>query len=181
MPKDRRVRRQLFHESGGGATHGRSGAGEAPVMRGARGAVGAAIAGLALLLAGCGIPRDSEETSKKVRERGTVRLGTVAGESPDPGAERALARLRAVTGARIERSSGPAEALLADLEKGRFDLVFGRFPADSPWSTHVHLGRQPGAAEEPPSDQPAPRFAYRNGENGWIALVERAGAGEAGQ
>ncbi len=134
------------------------------------------LAGLSiLLLAGCGaIPRDPEGTSAGVAESGVIRLGAIAGAAADPAEERALDRLEAQTGARIERVSGPGEELLEKLEIGEIDLVYGRFADDSPWATHVHLGTPPGGPDKPPKSLRVPRFAFRNGENGWITRVEAA-------
>lgn len=129
----------------------------------------------ALLLGGCGAaPRDPEGTSERVAESGVIRLGTIAGATPDPAAERTIERLAAQTGARVERISGPGEELLDGLEHGEVDLVYGRFASDSPWATHVHIGTPPGGPEKPPKSLNLPRFAFRNGENGWIARVEAA-------
>jgi DNA-binding transcriptional LysR family regulator len=129
---------------------------------------------LTLVLAGCDLPRDPERTADNVRSRGVLRLGMVAGEAPDPAAERQLATVARAHAAVVRRRSGPSEALLKALEDGEVDLVFGHFPADSPWAHYVHLGRVPGNLAEPPKDVSAPRFAFRNGENGWIMAVERA-------
>ena len=64
--------------------------------------------------------------------------------------------------------------MLRELEEGRIDLVYGRFAKDSPWARKVHLGHALGVRAEPPKHVEAPRFAYRNGENGWIMLIEPA-------
>ncbi|MEZ4449733.1 MAG: hypothetical protein R3B09_09645 [Nannocystaceae bacterium] len=128
-----------------------------------------------LALAGCsGLPRDPAGTSDRVAERGVIRLGDVEGAAPEPAAERALSRLAAATGARIERVPGHGEELLEGLQEGEYDLVYGRFADDSPWAEAVHLGRPLGDPVGASSSQRAPRFAFRHGENGWIAAVEEA-------
>lgn len=128
--------------------------------------------GLFLLLVACGIPRDPEGTTARVRSSSTIRLGEVAGAPPDAHARAVLAELSSSTGARIERHQGHGEALLEALQAGELDLVYGRFADDSPWMSHVHLGERTDSAADPPPSMRVPRFAYRNGENGWIALVE---------
>jgi hypothetical protein len=130
---------------------------------------------LALALGGCAdIPRDPERTEALVRESKAIRIGWVTAAAPEPKALEALARTERATGARVQRKQGDSEALLHELEEGKIDLVYGDFPMDSPWATHVHLGKAMGWRAEPPKHVPAPRFAYRNGENGWISLVEAA-------
>lgn len=130
---------------------------------------------LGLTLLGCDLPRDPEDTESLVRARETIRLGWVSGARPDPAAQATLAELSRRLGARVERREGESEALLSDLEKGRLDLVYGHFAQSSPWSRNVHLGEAEGWQTKPPKDHQAPRFAMRNGENGWIMTVARAG------
>lgn len=128
-----------------------------------------------LALAACAdLPRDPEGTEALVRESGTLRLGVVTGAPADPHALAALARTGRATGAKVLRSQGDSEALLAELEGGKLDLVYGRFAMESPWATHVHFGKALGWRAEPPKHVAAPRFVYRNGENGWIMQVEGA-------
>ncbi|MXP40393.1 hypothetical protein GRI75_01875 [Altererythrobacter soli] len=134
---------------------------------------------LGILLAGCDLPRDPEGTESLVRSRQTIRLGWVSGARPDPAAQATLAKLSRKFGARVERHAGESEALLSELEEGRLDLVYGHFAESSPWATKVHLGEAEGAKKKPPKDRHAPRFAMRNGENGWIMAVARAGSGAA--
>jgi hypothetical protein len=126
------------------------------------------------LVSSCGeLPRDPERTTNLIREKGEIRLGMVAGVPPQAAAEREIAATAAHLGARVTRTHGPGELLLAQLERGELDLVYGTFAANSPWSKHVHLGRPPDWRVKPPKDREAPRFAYRLGENGWIMTMER--------
>lgn len=129
----------------------------------------------AVPLAACGdMPRDPERTEALVRETGTIRLGWVEGTPPGPKANEVLAQIAQTTGATVERAAGDSEHLLGELEDGRIDLVYGRFAQDSPWATKVHLGYALGWRAEPPKHVEAPRFAFRNGENGWIMRFEKA-------
>lgn len=120
------------------------------------------------------IPRDPERTEALVRESKTIRLGWVTGTPPQPKAETVLAQIERATGASTRRSEGDSEALLRDLEEGKIDLVYGGFAMASPWMKKVHLGKALGWRAEPPRHVAAPRFVYRNGENGWIMRVETA-------
>jgi hypothetical protein len=129
---------------------------------------------LGLMLAGCDLPRDPESTEDLIRSRQAIRLGWVSGARSDPAAQATIGKLSRKLGARVERREGESEALLSELEKGRLDLVYGHFAESSPWSRLVHLGAAEGAAAKPPKDRHAPRFAMRNGENGWIMTVARA-------
>jgi len=83
-----------------------------------------------------------------------------------------VARIERSTGARAELDRGSLESQLGRLEEGDLDLVIGEFAADSPWA-------QPVAIIEPLSTRREGKrllglaAAARNGENRWIALVER--------
>lgn len=124
------------------------------------------------LLSCADIPRDPKRTEALVRETGVIRLGWVGGAAPDDAATRALGKLAAQTGASVERHEGESEAVLSDLKDGKLDLVYGHFPQSSPWSKEVHFGRALGWRAKPPKHEHVPRFAMRNGENGWVMLVE---------
>lgn len=128
-----------------------------------------------LALSACAdIPRDPERTEAQVRETGVIRLGWVGEAAPDEAATGALRRLSKLTGARVERHEGESEAVLSDLKDGRLDLVYGHFPQASPWAREVHFGSALGWRAKPPKYEHVPRFAMRNGENGWVMLVEQA-------
>lgn len=121
------------------------------------------------------LPRDPEGTLERVRATHVIRLGEVAGAPEDDAAKATLDRVARANGARIAAVSGHGEELLEALEQGELDLVYGHFAEDSPWATAVHFGKPPGSAAPPPKSQRAARFAFRMGENGWIAAVEEAG------
>ncbi|WP_162935719.1 type 2 periplasmic-binding domain-containing protein [Tsuneonella amylolytica] len=123
-------------------------------------------------LTGCDIPRDPGETESRIRERGAIRLGIIAGVTPDPESLATLATVARKTGARVVSVRGHGEELLEGLEDDRFDIVLGRFADDSPWATAVHFGTPPGGPPSPPKSMRLTRFAFKNGENGWIDLVE---------
>jgi hypothetical protein len=132
---------------------------------------------LGLALTACdGIPRDPARTREQVRESGAIRLGWVTGAPEEPEARRVLSEVERAAGARSQLRRGDSETLLGELEEGKIDLVYGAFAMDSPWAKKVHLGKALGWRAEPPMHVTAPRFAYRNGENGWIMQVERVAA-----
>lgn len=153
-----------------------------PIMSARRtiaGILGASL--LAALPAGCAeFPRDPERTEALVRQSRTIRIGWVTGAPAEPAAAQVLAAAERATGARGTRREGDSETLLRELEEGKIDLVYGEFAMASPWAKKVHLGRALGWRAEPPKHVAAPRFVYRNGENGWIGLVERAAIRAAG-
>jgi hypothetical protein len=69
--------------------------------------------------------------------------------------------------------SGNSETLLVDLEEGKLELVVGKLEKKSPWAHRVTVG--PALRREfqgKTEFQLAPLM--QNGENGWIAVVERA-------
>ena len=120
-------------------------------------------------------------TLDAIERNGRMRVGFAALPGQDREiAGRFVARLEAATGAQAQISSGPAERLLGELEDGDLDLVIGEFRRGSPWvaavtiveplrrraaGSHV-LGLSPVAA---------------NGENRWVALLEREVRNSAGQ
>jgi len=127
-----------------------------------------------IFLASCGpYPRDIEGTLERIEERGTIHVGMAAmRQGEEPRARAYVARLERETGARAVVDSGPAELQLARLDQGALDIVLGDFAEDSPWMAEVAvieplvkrregdriIGLSPVAA---------------NGENRWIALLER--------
>lgn len=117
-------------------------------------------------------PRDPQQTETLVRTTGVVRLGWVEGAEADEAGLAALRQISTRTGARIERHHGDSERLLRDLADGKLDLVFGHFAKSSPWAKEVHFGSALGWRAPPPKRDKVPRFAMRNGENGWVMLVE---------
>ncbi len=121
----------------------------------------------------CGIPRDPQLTTALVQDTGTIRLGWVEGAEADPHAVEALRKLRQRTGARLKITRADSETVFDDLAGGRIDLAYGILAKDNPWSKEV-FGRALGWRARPPSHEPVSRFAMRNGENGWIMLVEEA-------
>ncbi len=130
---------------------------------------------LSLALAACAdFPRDAAATQDRIRADGVIRVGMVEGAAADPASEAVLARVSSEMDARIQRLPGHGEALLEGLATGEYDLVYGHFADSSPWATRVHFGTPPGGPDQPPASLPLPRFAFRMGENGWIAQVERA-------
>jgi hypothetical protein len=131
------------------------------------------IAACTLLGACSNIPQDPERTTDLIRENGEIRLGMVAGVAPDHAAERQLATAAAELGATVTRTHGPGELVLAQLERGELDLVYGTFAASSPWKKAVYFGEPPGWRIAPPKGHEAPRFAFRLGENEWIMRMER--------
>lgn len=126
---------------------------------------------LLLPLAGCGdFPRDVEGTRDRVTREGRFRAAIAAG-TPAREAQALIARIGQAAGAQAELSSGTTEPLLKALEAGEVDLVIAPMERKSPWATMVHflppLARDQGTAG---IDLVA---MARNGENQWIALVDR--------
>ena len=124
-----------------------------------------------LLLAACGqIPRDPEGTLDRVRASHLIRVGVVAGDTAEHW-QPLLGRVAAATGAKPRMEQGALEPLLLRLEQGELDLVVGgAFAEKSPWLPRVTLG--PVIRKEA---DVAHHVVARNGENGWIMLIEREG------
>jgi hypothetical protein len=132
---------------------------------------------LAVLAVGaCGdFPRDQQGTLKRIREEGVVRVGLVTGSDSAAEATRLrslVERSAAAAGGRPLVLEDAAEPLLLRLEEGDLDLVVGAFDRSTPWSRRVHL-LPPLAREARGKAEVETTAAARNGENGWIMLLER--------
>lgn len=129
---------------------------------------------LCLALAACGpYPDDVSGTLDRIEQSGRVRIGfTHLRAGDEQAARRFVARLERATYAVAKLDRGPAESQLARLEEGKLDLVISEFDANSPWAQSVTivepLARRRSGKR---TFQLAP--VARNGENRWIALVER--------
>jgi DNA-binding transcriptional LysR family regulator len=130
----------------------------------------------ATLLGGCErFPRDPEGTLQRISSERTFRVGIIASAHQaqlPPEAARLLQRISSASGARPQIRSGEAEVLLDSLEQGDLDLVLGRFNKKSPWATLVTFG-PPLKVEKMGETTFETSAAMRNGENAWVALVER--------
>ena len=131
---------------------------------------------LFLALGACGsLPRDQEGTLERIAEMREVRVGVTAAAEQSPHFARLrsfVERTGAAAGGRPRIEIGAAEALLLRLEAGELDLVDGEFDRSSPWYRRVHLVPPIGTRSEGDSELEA-TAAARNGENGWIMLIER--------
>ena len=106
------------------------------------------VAVLALLPAGCGIPRDPEGTLERVRG-GTLRAGitasapwtTLEGGRPGGVEVELVERFAGELGARVEWVDGSEADLIAALEMRELDLVVGGLTADTPWQARAAITR----------------------------------------
>ena len=121
---------------------------------------------LALLLAGCGIPRDPEGTLERVRG-GTLRAGitasapwtTLEGGRPGGVEVELVERFATELGARVEWVDGSEADLIAALEMRELDLVVGGLTADTPWQAKAAITRSYATTRvvvAVPSSQPLP-------------------------
>ena len=91
-----------------------------------------------------------------------------------------VSRLERATGADATIERGPLERQLVRLEEGNLDLVIGEFAEDTPWAVPVAVIEPLGRRHEGKRRiHLAPVAA--NGENRWIALLEREVRDSAGQ
>ena len=129
---------------------------------------------LCIALAACGpYPQDISGTLDDIERTREFNVGLTDLRPADRAAAlRFVGRLERATGAQAHVSTGPAEAQLARLETDRLDLVIGEFAEDTPWMQHVSM-------LEPLSRRAVGERvlglvpATANGENRWIALIER--------
>ena len=121
---------------------------------------------LALLPAGCGIPRDPEGTLERVRG-GTLRAGitasapwtTLEGGRPGGVEVELVERFAGELGARVEWVDGSEADLMAALEMRELDLVVGGLTADTPWQAKAAITRSYATTRvvvAVPSSQPVP-------------------------
>lgn len=131
---------------------------------------------LLLSVGGCGsLPRDQEQTLERIAETREVRVGVTAAADQSPHFARLFSfihRSASAAGGSPRIEVGAAEALLLRLEAGELDLVVGEFDRSSPWYQRVHLLR-PLASRSVGDSELEATAAARNGENGWIMLIER--------
>ena len=120
----------------------------------------------ALLLTGCGIPRDPEGTLDHVRG-GTLRVGITESEpwtrleAGQPGGVEVelVRRFATELGARVEWVDGSEADLIAALEVRELDLVVGGLTADTPWQTKAAITRSYATTRmvvAVPASQPVP-------------------------
>jgi polar amino acid transport system substrate-binding protein len=120
----------------------------------------------ALLLTGCGIPRDPESTLDRVRG-GTLRVGITESEpwtrleAGQPGGVEVelVRRFATELGARVEWVDGSEADLIAALEVRELDLVVGGLTADTPWQTKAAITRSYATTRmvvAVPASQPVP-------------------------
>ena len=125
----------------------------------------------------CGgdFPRDPNGTIERVRTQRAFAVGLVVPVETEgrQEVEALLRRVGEATGARARLSRGEAEPLLKQLEDGHIDLVIGRFEKKSPWAHRVTIG-PPLRIEKLGKTQIHLAPVMPNGENAWIAVVERA-------
>ena len=120
-------------------------------------------------------PKDPRGTLDRVRGEGSFRVGLVssaAREDPEQLAQRLVDRIGKAARASPQMVSGETEVLLTGLEEGHLDVVIGRFEKKSPWAARVTFG-PPLRTDTQGKSQLLLRPAMRNGENGWITLIER--------
>jgi hypothetical protein len=137
---------------------------------------------LCLALAACGpYPRDVSGTLDRIEREGRLRVGFADLSARDRvTARRFVARLEAATGARADIDLATMENQLGRLEDGELELVIGEFREDTPWSETVTViepleRRVRGVRAIGLSPVTV------NGENRWIALVEREVRDSAGK
>jgi polar amino acid transport system substrate-binding protein len=146
----------------------------------------------ALLLAGCGIPRDPESTLDRVRG-GTLRVGITESEpwtrleAGQPGGVEVelVRRFAAELGAGVEWVDGSEADLVAALEVRELDLVIGGLTADTPWQRKAAITRSYAttrvvvavpASQPPPDDIAGLRVAVETGTDAAGILEDKTDA-----
>jgi polar amino acid transport system substrate-binding protein len=112
------------------------------------GLAGLVVVLVAVVVGGCGIPRDPERTLDRVRG-GTLRAGITASEpwttldGGRPGGVEVelVERFADELGARVEWVDGSEAELMAALEVRELDLVVGGLTSDTPWQAKAAITR----------------------------------------
>ena len=120
-------------------------------------------------------PKDPRGTIDRARDQGSFRVGLVSSagrRDPEQLAQRLVERIGKAVQASPKIVRGETEVLLTGLEEGHLDVVIGRFEKKSPWAARVTFG-PPLRTDTQGKSQLLLRPAMRNGENGWITLIER--------
>jgi polar amino acid transport system substrate-binding protein len=129
-----------------------------------------------VLVAACGIPRDSDGALKRI-QNGTLRVGVaddppwvIVQDSSVSGIEPTLVtELARQLNAKVETVHGSETRLLEGLHRRELDVVIGGFTQDSPWKRDVAFTR-------PYHDDKDGRkhvLALAPGENGLLMRVEQ--------
>ena len=125
-------------------------------------------------LAACGpYPRDVSGTLDRIEREQRFTVGLAALTPRDAQvARRFVARIERATGAEASIERGPLERQLVRLEEGELDLVIAELAEDSPWVMPVAVIEPLGRRHEGKRRLGLSPVAA-NGENRWIALLER--------
>ena len=147
---------------------------------------------VAMLAAGCGVPRDPESTLDTVRG-GTLRAGitashpwtTLEGGRPGGVEVELVERFARELGARVEWVDGSEADLIGALEVRELDLVVGGLTADTPWQHKAAITRSYAttrvvvavpASQPPPDDIAGVRVAVEAGTDAAGILEEKTDA-----
>jgi hypothetical protein len=121
------------------------------------------------------VPKDTESTLQRIKAERAFRVGLISAEATpatDPKVQALIRSVARTVQASPQLESAEAEVLMPRLEEGELDLVIGRFEKKSPWASLVTIGPPLRKLREGKIEwRMAP--AMRNGENAWIALIER--------
>jgi hypothetical protein len=125
-------------------------------------------------LASCGpYPRDVSGTLDRIERDGHFSVGLAGLTPPDQrAARRFVTRLERATGAEATIERAPLERQLVRLEEGELDLVIAELAEDTPWAASVAVIEPLGRRHEGKRRLGLSPVAA-NGENRWIALLER--------
>jgi polar amino acid transport system substrate-binding protein len=151
-----------------------------------------AVALLAVLAAGCGVPRDPESTLATVRG-GTLRAGitasdpwtTLEGGRPGGVEVELVERFASELGATVEWVDGSEADLIGALEVRELDLVVGGLTADTPWQSKAAITRSYAttrvvvavpASQPPPDDIAGVEVAVEAGTDAAGLLEEKTDA-----
>lgn len=134
-----------------------------------------ALAALTLIVSGCGAyPKDPNQTTAQIEERGTIRIGLIAlSESQNARDMQEFAELLA-TSYEVDPNvvNGSAEALMSQLKRGELDIVIGELPKNSPWAKEAAFTTA-FSKNHVSKSEPVVRGAVHLGENRWLLSVER--------
>ena len=125
-----------------------------------------------LILSGCDLPRDPEETLEAVEGR-ELRVGVLK-YSENAEKDRPIAeRLATSLGSKLVYVEGDAHALFEDLKRGHLHLVIGGVPESTPFEKELGLSKPVGPLHGAHEEEDRV-LAVRPGENAFLLRVNQA-------
>ena len=124
-----------------------------------------------VVLAACRVPADPEGTTERVSGQ-TLRVGVLQ-DPLEPADAAAVTRVAAALDAETTLVTHDPHTLVAMLEEGRIELLAGRLPGDTPFSSQIAVSA-PFATLTLGKERKDRVLGLRKGENRFLTRVNQA-------